>query len=205
LCWSQYQCAMQYQCSVHTVLCWSQYQCAMQYQCSVHTVLCWSQYQCALQCQYSFVLVPGSMWVTGVQTCALPIWCCIAQWYWDQHKTVWTLHWYCIAHWYWGQHKTVWTLHWYCIGHWYWDQHKTLESKAINWQWVAKPAASSGNIWQIFKNNIRSTLHCNCKNMSAGLPLLFYLSAVSSNYSNFLLSSFYVTFMANILVSMCEM
>ena len=60
------------------------------------------------------------------------------------------------------------------------------------------------NTWHIFKKNIRSNLHCNCKNTSAGLPLLFSASALSSNCNNYILSSFEVTFMANIIVSMCE-
>jgi len=66
------------------------------------------------------------------------------------------------------------------------------ESKTINWQWVSTPPASLVYTWENFKNNIRSNLHFNCsKNMSAGLPLLFSASVVSSNYplkySNFTL------------------
>ena len=51
--------------------------------------------------------------------------------------------------------KTVWTLHWYCIVHWYWNQYKILESMAINWQWVSRPAASFVNNWQPF-NTLRT-------------------------------------------------
>jgi hypothetical protein len=54
------------------------------------------------------------------------------------------------------------------------------------------------------QKNILPNLHCNCKNMFAGLPLLFSASALSSNYSNYALNSF-ESFMANISVSMCEL
>ena len=83
-------------------------------------------------------------------------------------------------------------------------QYKILERMAINWQWVSRPTASFFNTWQIFKKNMISSLHCNCKNMSAGMPWLLSASAVSSNYSNYALSSF-ESFMANISVSMCEL
>jgi hypothetical protein len=56
-------------------------------------------------------------------------------------------------------------------------------------QWVSRPAASLVSIWQIFKKNIRYNLPYNCKKMSAGLPLLFSVSALSSNYNNYPLCS----------------
>jgi hypothetical protein len=76
---------------------------------------------------------------------------------------------------------------------------------AINLQWVSRPPASLVNTWQNFKKNIRSNLHCNCKNMSAGLSLLFSVLAVSINYNNYPLTNLTKTFIANILLSMCEL
>jgi hypothetical protein len=42
---------------------------------------------------------------------------------------------------------------------------------------------------RFLKKNIRYNLHCNCKNMSGGMPLMFCALAVSSNYNNYPLSS----------------
>ena len=65
-----------------------------------------------------------------------------------------------------------------------------IQNVGINWQWVSRPAASFVNNWQPFTKNMISSPHCNCKNMTAGLPLLFSVSAVNSNYINYPLSSF---------------
>jgi hypothetical protein len=55
---------------------------------------------------------------------------------------------------------------------------------------------------RFFKKNMRSNLHYNCKNMSAGPPLLFSSLAVIATTTMISLAHLKVTFMDNILVSM---
>jgi len=115
---------------------------------------------------------------------------------WHQNSTIfiWNVH-----------SKTVWTLHWYCIAHWYRNQYKTLEMWQLTYGGYQDlelhlliPDRFLKRISDPICTATARTSQENCY-----YCFLLWLSATTT--VNILSAYLNLTFMAKILLSMCEL